>query len=77
MKSTTLHEYRQQYPQTVKFPTITQNGLLALILERQRVKAVQAAARRERMHRFIDAITHPLHTLHLDFGGKLAAPRTA
>jgi hypothetical protein len=42
----TLHEYRLRYPDTAEFPTLTQSGLLAVLLQRQRQKAASQARRR-------------------------------
>jgi len=42
----TLHEYRLRYPESAEVPTLTQSGLLALLLERQRHKAASRARRR-------------------------------
>jgi len=75
MNLTTLHDYRLQYPGSGKFPTLTQSGLIRVMLERQRVKVARAAARRERIHRILSAIAHPFRTLHIDFGGKPAGQR--
>ena len=36
---TTLHEYRTLYPESAPIPTLTQSGLLGLLLDRQRCKA--------------------------------------
>jgi len=36
---TTLHEYRTLYPESAPIPTLTQSGLLGLLLDRQRYKA--------------------------------------
>jgi hypothetical protein len=41
----TLHEYRLRYPDSAEFPTLTQSGLLAVLLERQRLKAADRARR--------------------------------
>lgn len=43
---TTLHEYRLRYPDTAAIPTLTQSGLLGLILYRQELKAACLARRR-------------------------------
>jgi uncharacterized membrane-anchored protein len=50
----TLHEYRLRYPESAEFPTLTQSGLLGLLLERQRQKAANRA-RRHAMWRSICA----------------------
>jgi hypothetical protein len=42
---TTLHEYRTLYPGTAAVPTLTQSGLLGLLLDRQRYKAARLAQR--------------------------------
>ncbi len=42
---TTLHEYRMLYPGSATIPTLTQSGLLGLLLDRQRYKAVNVARR--------------------------------
>ena len=41
-----LHDYRLSYPNTVPIPTITQQGLIGPLLERQRRKAIRAARRK-------------------------------
>jgi len=43
---TTLHEYRLRYPDSAAVPTLTQSGLLGLILYRQDLKAANLARRR-------------------------------
>jgi hypothetical protein len=43
---TTLHEYRLRYPDSAAIPTLTQSGLLGLILYRQDLKAATLARRR-------------------------------
>jgi len=43
---TTLHEYRMRYPDSAAIPTLTQSGLLGLLLDRQRHKAANLARRR-------------------------------
>jgi hypothetical protein len=45
---TTLHEYRILYPDSAPVPTLTQSGLLGLLLDRQRYKAADLARRRAR-----------------------------
>jgi hypothetical protein len=45
---TTLHEYRMLYPDSAPIPTLTQSGLLRLLLDRQRYKAADLARRRGR-----------------------------
>jgi len=45
---TTLHEYRTLYPQSASIPTLTQSGLLGLLLDRQRYKAASLARRQAR-----------------------------
>jgi hypothetical protein len=42
----TLHEYRLRYPDSAEFPTLTQSGLLAVLLERQRQKTADRERRR-------------------------------
>ena len=42
----TLHEYRLRYPDSAAIPTLTQSGLLGLILYRQDLKAASLARRR-------------------------------
>jgi hypothetical protein len=44
----TLHEYRMLYPDSAPIPTLTQSGLLGLLLDRQRYKAADLARRRAR-----------------------------
>ncbi|HYY29675.1 MAG TPA: hypothetical protein VE860_17155 [Chthoniobacterales bacterium] len=48
----TLHEYRLRYPDSAEVPTLTQSGLLAVLLDRQRQKAANRA-RRDAMWRSI------------------------
>jgi len=48
---TTLHEYRLRYPDSAGIPTLTQSGLLGLILYRQDLKAASLARRRARWRR--------------------------
>jgi hypothetical protein len=45
---TTLHEYRTLYPDSAAIPTLTQRGLLGLLLDRQRYKAANLARRQAR-----------------------------
>jgi len=45
---TTLHEYRILYPDSAAIPTLTQSGLLGLLLDRQRYKAANLARRQAR-----------------------------
>jgi hypothetical protein len=48
----TIHEYRLLYPHSAAVPTLTQSGLLGLLLERQRRRAdrhVQRHAMWERL----------------------------
>ena len=42
----TLHEYRLRYPDTASVPTLTQSGLLGLLLAQQDYKAATRARRR-------------------------------
>ena len=42
----TLHEYRLRYPDTAAVPTLTQSGLLGLLLAAQDRKAAELAKRR-------------------------------
>jgi hypothetical protein len=42
----TLHEYRLRYPNTAAVPTLTQSGLLGLLLAAQDRKAAELAKRR-------------------------------
>jgi hypothetical protein len=42
----TLHEYRTTYPDSAPIPTLTQSGLLGILLDRQHYKAVKLARRR-------------------------------
>ena len=51
---TTLHEYRTRYPDSAAIPTLTQSGLLGLLLDRQRYKAA-CLARRHAMWRSVRA----------------------
>jgi hypothetical protein len=44
---TTLHEYRMLYPDSALIPTLTQSGLLGLLLARQRYKAADLAKDRQ------------------------------
>ena len=52
--TTTLHEYRALYPDSATIPTLTQSGLLGLLLNRQRYKAA-CLARRHAMWRSVCA----------------------
>ncbi len=52
---TTLHEYRLRYPDTAAIPTLTQSGLLGLILYRQDLKAASLARRRATWRRVCTA----------------------
>jgi hypothetical protein len=45
---TTLHEYRTLYPDSAAIPTLTQSGLLRVLLDRQSYKAASLARRRAR-----------------------------
>jgi hypothetical protein len=54
---TTLHEYRLRYPDSAAIPTLTQSGLLGLILYRQDLKAARLARRRA-MWRRVRAAPH-------------------
>lgn len=51
-----FREYRPAFPSRMTTPTLTQSGLLGLILKRQRQKAAVAAARRARIRRVFAAI---------------------
>jgi len=42
----TLQEYRMCFPDSAAIPTLTQSGLLGLLLDRQRYKAAKLARRR-------------------------------
>ena len=52
---TTLHEYRLRYPDTAAIPTLTQSGLLGLLLARQDLKAASLARRRAMWKRVFSA----------------------
>jgi hypothetical protein len=52
---TTLHEYRLRYPESAAVPTLTQSGLLGLLLYRQDLKAASLARRRARWSRICAA----------------------
>jgi len=43
-----LHEYRLRYPDSAEIPTLTQSGVVGLLLERQQYKAAKLARRRAR-----------------------------
>ena len=45
---TTLHEYRTLYPDSAAIPTLTQSGLLGLLLEQQSYRAANLARRQAR-----------------------------
>jgi hypothetical protein len=45
---TTLRDYRQSYPETAPEPTLTQNRMLGVLLERQHWVAASRARRRAR-----------------------------
>jgi hypothetical protein len=51
---TTLHEYRLRYPESAAIPTLTQSGLLGLLLYRRDLKAA-SLARRSAMWRSVSA----------------------
>lgn len=53
--TTTLHEYRLRYPDTAAIPTLTQSGLLGLLLARQDLKAASLARRRTMWRRVFSA----------------------
>jgi len=53
--TTTLHEYRLRYPDTAAIPTLTQSGLLGLLLARQDLKAANLARRRAMWRRIFSA----------------------
>ena len=38
-----LTEYRMRHPDTAEFPTLSQSGVLAVLLQRQRFKAARRA----------------------------------
>jgi hypothetical protein len=52
---TTLHEYRLRYPDTAAIPTLTQSGLLGMLLARQDLKAASLARRRAMWRRVFSA----------------------
>lgn len=52
----TFREYRPAFPSRMTTPTLTQSGLLGLILKRQRQKTTRAAVRRARIRRVFAAI---------------------
>ena len=52
-----LTEYKMSHPDAAEFPTLSQNGLLAVLLEKRRIKAVRRTfrqakrqARRQAVH---------------------------
>jgi hypothetical protein len=47
----TVHEYRLRYPDTAAVPTLTQSGLLGVLLAAQARKAAKLARRRARWKR--------------------------
>lgn len=53
--TTNLHEYRLRYPDSAAIPTLTQSGLLGLILYRQDLKAASLARRRAMWRRVLAA----------------------
>lgn len=63
--SDTFRDYRPAFPSRMTTPTLTQSGLLGLILKRQRQKATLAAARRARIRR-IFAVIEALPARSLD-----------
>jgi hypothetical protein len=52
---TTLQEYRLRYPDSAAIPTLTQSGLLGMILYRQDLKAASLARRRAMWRRVYTA----------------------
>jgi hypothetical protein len=69
--STTLREYRMEYPWTSPFPTLTQSRMLRVLLDRQRQKAF---ARRRRLAQWRNAVTairyafaHPWRVLNGEY----------
>lgn len=55
--SDSLHDYRLHFPGSAPTPTVTQSGWVALILERQRKKALRIAARRAARHRLVATVS--------------------
>ena len=47
----TVHEYRLRYPETAAVPTLTQSGLLGVLLAAQARKAAKLARRQARWKR--------------------------
>jgi hypothetical protein len=50
----TVHEYRLRYPDTAPIPTLTQSGLLGLLLAAQDRKAAKLARRKAMWKRLCD-----------------------
>jgi hypothetical protein len=69
--STTVREYRMEYPWTSPFPTLTQNRMLRVLLDRQRQKAF---ARRRRLAQWRNSVAavryafaHPWRALNGEY----------
>jgi hypothetical protein len=69
--ATSLHEYRLHYPWTAAVPTLTQNRMLLVLLDRQRQKAWVRGQRRAhwraRMESIRYAIAHPWRALNGEY----------
>jgi hypothetical protein len=55
-----LHEYRLAWPSSAHIPTITQRGLIEVILLRQHRKAVRSARRRAARERILAGVASAL-----------------
>ena len=45
LSTISLTEYKMRHPRTAEFPTLSQSGALAVLLQRQRFKAARRALR--------------------------------
>jgi hypothetical protein len=63
----TLHEYRLRYPDTAAVPTLTQSGLLGLLLAAQDRKTAELARRRAMWKRIWGAPAYACGTIRRAF----------
>ena len=56
-----LHEYHLCHPESTPVPTMTQNGLIGLVLDRQQCKVYRLARRHAMWIRTFAAIRNALH----------------
>jgi hypothetical protein len=62
--TTTLREYRMDYPWTSPFPTLTQSRMLRVLLDRQRQKAIARRRWRNTATAIRYAFAHPWRALN-------------